>query len=392
MLNELNAIDIAGWKDNPNVSVEIGKVIERASWRKSIFDPIMGKGSDRGIRTYKVQNNQPYRPRLKTQLTGDGVVGNADFDTNYDNLEILSQTIYPKIVGNSLKSPIQQYSDIQMIDFVKESVDSLTFWLQEKRDRNIITALSNDMTNCVVCDGINGYKDTSTETSVKTASKKIKKGDVCNVKALRRAIFMARSGINYQGKESFPIKPIKSETITEGGISLTHYSYIILLDTYAINQLKNDVEWVEMQKYAGVRGEKNRLFNGLIGEIDGCLVIDMGVWTKVQSGFLNSEVSDEDFYKNINAQNHTILTPPSTYADSQPVSIGALIGASAIVFAGGDTTSFYIDDAQDSGRKVVCGADKLLAISKGRFEAESGVLNPYSNTDFACIGIFSSKE
>lgn len=392
MFSELNQIDIAGWKDNPNVSVEIGKVIEKASWKKSVFEPILGKGANRGIRSFSVKNNQPYRPRLKAQLRGEGVVGNADFDTNYDNLEILSQTIYPKVVGNALRSPIKQYSDIQMIDFVKEGVDSLTDWIQEKRDRNLITALSNDFTNCVVCKGIGGYYDTTAETSVTSAAKKIQKGDVCNVAALRRAIFMARSGINYQGKEAFPIKPIKSEVVSEGGISINHYSYLILLDSHAINQLKNDAEWIEMQRYAGVRGDKNRLFSGLVGEIDGCLVLDMGVWTKMQSGFLNSEVSDEDFMNNINPQNHTILTPPSSYADNQPVCIGALIGASALVIAGASNTSFYIDDTQDSGRKIVCGADKLMAISKGRFEAESGVLSPYSNTDFAVIGIFSSKE
>lgn len=392
MLSELNQIDILGWKENPNVSVEIGKVIEKASWQDSVFEPILGRGGDRGIRSFVVKNNQPYRPRLKAQLTGEGVVGNADFDTNFDSLEILSQTIYPRVVGNALKSPIKQYSAMQMIDFTKEAVDSLTLWTREYRDRALITALSNDFTNCVVCDETNDYKDTTQESSVQEAAKKIKKGDVCNVKAIRRAIFMARSGINYKGKEAFPIKPIKSERVTEGGLSLAHTGYLILLDTYAVNQLKNDVEWIEMQKYAGIRGEKNRLFTGIVGEIDGSLVIDMGVWTKMQSGFLNSEVSDSEFNQYINAQNHKNITPPSQYANGQAVCIGALIGASALVIAGDDSTNFYIDDTQDAGRKIVCGVDKLMAISKGKFESEAGSLSPYSNTDFAAIGIFSSKE
>lgn len=103
MLSELNSIDIAGWKDNPNVCVQLGNVIEKAVWKKSPFEPLMGKGENRGIRTYSVKNDQPYRPRLKAPLAGDGVIGNADFETNYDNLEILSQTIYPMVVGNSTK-------------------------------------------------------------------------------------------------------------------------------------------------------------------------------------------------------------------------------------------------------------------------------------------------
>lgn len=392
MLDALNQIDIAGWKDNPNVSVEIAKVIEKASWKQSPFESIMGQGSDRGVRTYKVANNQPYRPRLKAPLMGDGVKGNADLDTNLDNLEILSQTIYPCVRANSLVSPIKQYSDIMHINFIKEGIDSLTSWIREIRDRHLITALSNDFTNAVVCDGTNGFKDTTAETSVQNATKKIVKGDVCNVKALRRAIFMARSGLGFTGKATFPMKPIASETISEGGISIVHYSYLILLDTYAVNQLKNDVEWIEMQKYAGVRGDKNRLFSGLIGEIDGCLVVDMGVWTKMQAGFLNSEVPDSEFETNIDKQNFTTLTPPSSYADKQPVCIGALIGASALIYAGAEKAGFYIDDTIDAGRKAKVGADLLMAVSKARFMAESDVLSPYSNTDYATIGIFCSKE
>ena len=72
----------------------------------------------------------------------------------------------------------------------------------------------------------------------------------------------------------------------------------------------------------------------------------MGVWTKMQVGLLNSEISDSDFISNINEQNvGGNLTPPSAYANAQPVSIGFLIGASALVMVGSDTPSFYIDES-----------------------------------------------
>ncbi|STP13366.1 hypothetical protein [Helicobacter cinaedi] len=147
-----------------------------------------------------------------------------------------------------------------------------------------------------------------------------------------------------------------------------------------------------MQIHAGERGDKNRLFSGLLGLIDGCPVIDMGIWTKLQVGMPNSELSDEDFKKNIDPQNVSKITPPSYYTGTQPIAIGALIGASAIVMAGNDKVSFYINDNEDSGRKVVCGVDRLLSIAKGRFALESGSLSAFSNQDFAVIGLFSSKE
>lgn len=392
MLESLNRINIQAWRENPNVAVEIAKTIENASWQKSPFAPFMGRGQDRGVRTYNVKDANPYRPRLKAQLTGDGVRGNADFDTNFDNLEILSQTVYPLVLGNSLKSPIKQYTQIEQIDFIKEATESLTDWIQDKRDRGFITALSNDLSNAVICDkqGL-GYKDTTTEPSVTDASKKIVKGDVCNVKAIRRAIFMARSGINYKNKEAFPMKPIRANMHTVNGVDINNYSYIILLDTYQANQLKNDPDWIAMQK-VGVKGDQNNLFTGLLGMIDECPVLDMGVWTKMQVGLLNSEISDTDYLANLNEQNVSKITKPSDYANNQPVSIGFLIGASALVLVGSDTPSFYIDETQDAGRKIVCGVDRLMAIAKAKFENTSGALTAYANTDFSVIGIISSKE
>ncbi|CAM3304020.1 DUF4043 domain-containing protein [Helicobacter labetoulli] len=346
-----------------------------------------------GVRTYIVNDTQPYRPRLKAQLTGSGVRGNSDFDTNFDNLEILSQTIYPEVLGNAIKSEVKHYSEIKQIDFVKEASDSLTQWITDRRDRALVCALSNDFSNAVVCDKTNGFKKAEkTHQSVSDLSKTITADDKMNVKALRRAIFQARAGIKYDGSQAFPIKPIRSETITQAGIPVQNYSYIILLDSYAINQLKEDKEWQEIHKHAGDRGDKNALFTGLVGMIDNCPIIDMGVWTSLNVGLLNSEVSDSEFKAHLNMQNHNKVTPPSSYAGTTtPVSIGALIGASALVMAGNDSVNFYISESEDAGRKTICGVDRILAISKGKFVSPHGVSSVYNDTDFAVIGLFSAK-
>lgn len=391
MLNELNNINIAEWKNDPNVAVKIGKEIDKASWKKSPFEPLVGRGSDRGVRTYIINDTQPYRPRLKAQLTGQGVRGNSDFDTNFDNLEILSQTIYPEVVGNAMKSEISHYSAIKQIDFVKEASDSLADWMSDTRDRALVCALSNDFTNGVVCDKDKGFKSVNGKQSLQDLAKTITKDDVLNVAALRRAIFQARAGVKYNDGQSFPIKPIRSETITQAGISVQNYSYIILLDSYQINQLKADKEWQDLHKNAGVRGDKNALFTGMVGMIDNCPIIDMGVWTTLNVGLLNSEVSDSEFKRHLNTQNYTKITPPSAYANAVPVSIGALIGASALVMAGNESTNFYISESEDAGRKTICGVDRILSIAKGRFNTANGDTSVYNNSDFAVVGIFSAK-
>ncbi|WP_163534076.1 DUF4043 family protein [Helicobacter suis] len=392
MALNLNSINLANWKNDPNVSVKIAEQIELASWAKSPFEPLTGRGSDRGVRTYIIPDVQPYRPRLKAQLSGSGVKGNTDFNTNFDNLEILSQTIYPEVVGNAIKSEIKVYSALKHIDFIKEASDSLTEWIQAKRDRALVCALSNDFTNVVVCDKTEGFKPAKAiNEKVRQITQSISAEDTMNLKALRRAIFQARAGVKHDNTQAFPIKPIRSEMVSNGGISVQNYSYIILLDSYQINQLKSDKEFQDLQKYAGIRGDKNALFSGIMGVVDNCPILDMGVWTSMNVGLLNSEVSDEDFKANINAQNVDKITPPSSYAKDTPVSIGALIGASALVLAGNSAINFYINESEDAGRKTICGVDRILGISKARFQAANNVPSVYNNTDFSVIGLFSAK-
>ncbi len=391
-LSNLNQINIGGWRNDPNITVQISHEIENASWEESKFLPLLGSGEKRGIRTFKTNKSQPFSPRLKTALQGDGVVGNADLSTNLDNLEILSQVIYPRVVGNAVKSEIKKYQTLKDIDFIKEAADSLKTWIEDKRDRYFFTALANDITNCVVCDKDGGFKDTSKNKSVQEASKLIKAGDTVNVKAIQRAILMAKTGKKYNGKDAFPIKPIKSTSVSEGGLTLSYHSYVILLDSYQVHQLRSDPEWKDMQDKSP-RSDTHRVFTGLVGMIDGCPIIDMGSWTTLSAGMVSTNTSNSEFEKNINPENFKNITPPSFYAGKQPTSIGYLIGAGALVMAGENSVEFYIDETEDMGRKINCGVDRLMAIAKGRFEAHAGgFLSAYADTDYAVIGIFSSLE
>lgn len=388
----LNKIDISGWKENPNVAVAISKEIEQVSWEESKFEPFLGRGYDRGIRSYEVSNTSPCRPRLRPKLEGEGVVGNADFDTNTDNFEILTQTMYPIVVGNSIKSEVEHYQKMNQINFTKESAEGLKTWYREKKDKNFATALYNDITNVVVCDATDGFKDTTAKTSVQEATREITQGDVLNVKAIKRAIFMAQTGTKYNGKDAFPIRPLRVTKQNAQGFSVSLNQYAILVDSYGATQLRNDPEWKEMQKMDKRGQDINNLFTGFLGVIDGCPVIDVGIWSRSSVGLVNSEVSEQEYKNNINPQNFTTITPPAFYANNQPQCMAFLIGASALIIAGSTRPTFYIDDTADLGRKTICGIDGVLSIAKGRFGSENGELSIYHDSDYAVIGIAHSKE
>ncbi len=378
MLEKLNNINFNNISNNPNLGIEIGREIQNASWVKSPFFSITGTGADRGVRLFSVANQQPFRPRIKAQLTGSGVSGNTDFEANYDNLEILSQTIYPDAFGNSLRSKIKAYSELERIDFIKESVDSLTTWMNEERDKRIVASLTNDFTNYIY-------------------------NDKMNVATIRKAIFHARNGLKENNAKAFPIKPVRASMQSVGNVIVQNTSYIILLDSYQANQLKADSEFKELRKLYAFAGEdKGMLYSGLLGVIDNCPVIDAGVWNKLNVGMPNSTVSDSDFSRYVNKANVDKIVTPSqlkeklkniiSKAGSKEISIGCLIGASAVLLAGSKETRFYIDETVDAGRKSLVGVDCLLGVSKAKYQSTDGVVTPYDDQDFAVIGLVSSME
>ncbi len=381
MLESLNNINFNNISSNKNIGIEVGFEIQEASWVKSPFKSITGRGSDRGIRTYAVKNSQPYRPRLKAQLSGSGVSGNTDFDANYDKLEILSQTIYPEVFGNALPSQIRAYDEIERVDFIKEACDSLANWMNEERDKRIVASLTNDFTN---------YLYTPT----------------MSVATIRKAIFLARNGLKEDNSKAFPIKPIRADLVSVGGVMVQNTSYIVLLDSYQANQLKKDQEYKELRKlYAFANEDKGVLYHGLLGVIDNCPVIDAGVWNKLNVGMPNSTISESEFKRYINKANANSIVSPGqlkellktketkkTLLGDKEISIGCLIGASSVLLAGSETTNFYIDETKDAGRKSVVGVDCILGVSKAKYQSSDGVTTPYDNQDFAVIGLVSNME
>ncbi|MGL2526123.1 structural protein [Helicobacter pylori] len=376
MLESLNNINFNNISNNKNIGIEVGFEIQEASWVKSPFKSITGRGSDRGIRTYAVKNAQPYRPRLKAQLSGSGVSGNTDFDANYDRLEILSQTIYPEVFGNALPSQIRAYDEIERIDFIKEACDSLANWMNEERDKRIVASLTNDFTNYLYTQKM-------------------------SVSTIRKAIFLARNGLKEDNSKAFPIKPIRADMVSVGDVVVQNTSYIIFLDSYQANQLKKDEDFKELRKlYAFANEDKGVLYHGLLGVIDNCPVVDAGVWNKLNVGMPNSTISESEFKRYINKANANSIVSPGQLRDkikekakeNKEISIGCLIGASSVLLAGSETTNFYVDETKDAGRKSVVGVDCILGVSKAKYQSSDGVNTPYDNQDFAVIGLVSNME
>ncbi|ECL2360743.1 DUF4043 family protein [Campylobacter jejuni] len=392
---------LSRWAEDPLVSVDIANEIEKGYFRDNRFLILAGQKKSRGIITRVLTDLSPYREKMKTGLTGKGVTGNTNFDANRDSLNFLTYQIEPVLKANSIQSENLVYEKTRGIDFIREATDSLQDWMNDLVQKMMSATLVNNFTNVVLADGANGYKAAATkETKVTDYAKtNLKKGDVLSVKTIKRAISMAKNGQTYDGTPGFVVKPLEVKVMNEGGFEYKDEVYVLFINSLQAEQLKNDPEWKECQKM-DKRGDTNRLFTGSIGAIENCIVIEMSEWLNDNViGLPSSDFNQGDFEEYV--QNATPMELENYKGTNTHSCIGVLIGAGALAFGSNVRPEVYIND-EDSKRKVSVGIDKIIAISKTRYDmfgsygsiggAKNSKTSPLNGKDFSVIGILSAKE
>ncbi|MBM0636865.1 hypothetical protein LNU06_01635 [Campylobacter sp. VicNov18] len=96
---------LSRWASDPLVCVDIANDIEKSYFKENRFLILAGQKKSRGIITRVINDLSPYsREKIKTGLTGKGVSGNTNFESNRDTLNFLTHQIEPVTKGNSLQS------------------------------------------------------------------------------------------------------------------------------------------------------------------------------------------------------------------------------------------------------------------------------------------------
>ena len=388
-------IDYNSLAQHPYVKEEIASDIEKGYWESSLFDYYTGTGADRVIRQFKVNDLSSFTARLKSKSYGEGVTGNANIADNLDSIDWYARTLAPEVIANGYQSEIDLYDKTKNIDFVKECKENLIQWFSERSDRMIVANLTNNLTNVVCASAVaaNGYHGYNAGDTVQTMCGKVSAGDVCSVAAIRRLIFCAKNGIGLDGKESFVIKPTRITTKTIGDTQFISKIYLLMIDSYQAEQLKNDPEWREMQAVNHNQGLEHAFFTGFLGKIDNCWIVELPSWGIEQAGLLHSEVEDEYFAKFVNKDAE--IVPLSNYhGNNQTTSIGFLLGASACIYANSGNVRM-LTEKTDMTRKTMVGADKIIGVRKAVFDAIKSGFNHnsvYHGKDFGVIGLITSRE
>lgn len=191
---------------------------------------------------------------LMMNLTGSGVEGNRQkLAGSEDTLNIYDFTVNTKLVRNAV-SRYEADDQRTQYDMLKEIKIALKQWLSDWLDDRLISRLSYNPSNGEVL-----YASAAGTQSSITANDKLTTTIISRAK--RKAMMHAPK-----------VQPIKVDGMDK---------YIMLVHPWAARDLKDDPKWLAAQQNANLRGSKNPIFTGALGEYDGVILYE---YESVQTG------------------------------------------------------------------------------------------------------------
>lgn len=191
---------------------------------------------------------------LMMNLTGSGVEGNRQkLSGSEDTLNIYDFTVQTQLVRNAV-SRFEADDQKSQYDMLKEIKVVLKQWLSDWLDNKLISKLSYNPSNGEVL-----YASAAGTQSSITANDKLTTTIISRAK--RKAMMHAPK-----------VQPIKVDGMDK---------YIMLVHPWAARDLKDDPKWLAAQQNANIRGSKNPIFTGALGEYDGVILHE---YERVQTG------------------------------------------------------------------------------------------------------------
>lgn len=191
---------------------------------------------------------------LMMNLTGSGVEGNRQkLSGAEDTLNIYDFTVQTQLVRNAV-SRFEADDQKSQYDMLKEIKVVLKQWLSDWLDNKLISKLSYNPSIGEVL-----YASAAGTQSSITANDKLTTTIISRAK--RKAMMHAPK-----------VQPIKVDGMDK---------YIMLVSPWAARDLKDDPKWLAAQQNANVRGSKNPIFTGALGEYDGVILYE---YERVQTG------------------------------------------------------------------------------------------------------------
>ena len=200
---------------------------------------------------------------LMMNLTGSGVEGNRQkLSGAEDTLNIYDFTVQTQLVRNAV-SRFEADDQKSQYDMLKEIKVVLKQWLSDWLDNKLIDKLTSN--------------NSSAETVYASAA-----GTQASITANDKLTTTIISRAKRKAQMHAPkIQPIKIDGMDK---------YIMLVSPWAARDLKDDPKWLAAQQNANVRGSKNPIFTGALGEYDGVVLYEYERVYNINTGASSANV------------------------------------------------------------------------------------------------------
>ncbi|MBR1730133.1 MAG: N4-gp56 family major capsid protein [Selenomonadaceae bacterium] len=183
---------------------------------------------------------------LLMPLTGNGVTGDNMLEGNEEQLIYRDFSVTIDQLRNGVRIEGKMEEQKTTINMRKNAKTALSDWLATTIDKKFFSALSDSPSNDRIIFG-----------GTATSEAGIGASDVFTADLIGKAKRLACED------ENTMVKPVKIDGVD---------TYVLILDQWQTRDLMNDTKWLEAQRFANVRGNKNPIFTGCLGMYDGVVV------------------------------------------------------------------------------------------------------------------------
>ena len=266
---------------------------------------------------------------LRMKLTGDGIDGDAERAGHEEALDIKDDEcdIDQKWHGVTLKGRMEEQK--VAYNMRSEAKAGLKDWWTELLDEYFIRSLSGDTSLTFANTGTapdgehQVFAGGLAKISITTAN-------TFDVDCIKRAKQLAK--VPADGTPKVPPLTINGKP-----------HWIMIVHPYQADDLKRDSEWLQSQRTANIRGEKNPVFSGALGIYDGVILHE-----------------------------HEKCLTFSDYGSTTnlPAARAILCGRQAALFGRKDEAPRWHEETIDRGNKFHIGADMIFGIKKAVFNSK----------------------
>ena len=285
---------------------------------------------------------------LLLPLSGAGVLGDNILEGNEEALQYRDFEVELFRVRNAVRLEGEYEEQKTQIDMRRDARTALSAWLSKYVDTSIFSVLTGVLPTWATTSAAFPFPlaAPSTDRIVFGGTATAESGITTADKFTADLIGIAKRKAT--ADEDTAIRPVNVDG---------HSTYAMVITPNQARDLRNDPKWIEAQKHANIRGEKNPIFSGAMGIYEGVVIHE-----------------------------HTRVPVTATGSSGLKVGHAVFLGAQAVTFAEG-TEPKWREKMFDYDNKYGASIGRMFGVARSAFAFDG--TNP---TDFGVVNVMTASE